>query len=228
MSENVHEGHRARVKQKFREHGLESFTDIEALELLLFFAIPRSDTNVLAHALLKRFRDFRGVMEADLADLQSVPGIGENAATLLHLVREMNKRYLCSSSIRGTAIRSTADAGAFLRPMFTYCVEERSGLLCLDAAGCVIDWHVLAEGTTTMVSLAAREIVDLALRDKAASVIMAHNHVSGVALPSTADVDSTAKVYRMLNMIGVRLLDHLIFSEEDFVSMRDSGHFAYF
>ena len=228
MSENVHEGHRARVKQKFREHGLESFTDIEALELLLFFAIPRSDTNVLAHALLKRFRDFRGVMQADLADLQSVPGIGENAATLLHLVKEMNSRYLRASSIRGAAIHSTADAGAFLRPLFSYCGEERSGLLCLDAAGCVIDWHILAEGTTTMVSLAAREIVDLALRDKAASVIMAHNHVSGVALPSKADVESTSRVYRMLNMIGVRLLDHLIFSEADFVSMRDSGHFAYF
>ena len=228
MSENIHAGHRARLKAQFREHGLEGFTDIEALELLLFYAIPRSDTNALAHALLKEFRDFRGVMEADENALRHVPGIGENAATLLRLVTALNSRYQRSASTRGTQIRSSSDAGAFLLPQFEYKNEECSVLLCMDTAGRVLDCRLLAEGTASAVGLAAREIADIVLRNKAARVILAHNHVSGVALPSAADVDATAKLYRMLKMIGVELEDHIIVSDRDFVSMRDSGHFARF
>ena len=228
MSGNVHEGHRTRLKTKYLEHGLESFTDIEALELLLFYAIPRADTNELAHALLKRFHDFRGVMEAELDELRQVPGIGDNASALLRLVTDLNSRYQRSASTRGTQIRSSSDAGAFLLPQFEYRAEECSVLLCMDTAGRVIACHVLAEGTTSMVGLAAREIVGLVLRERAARVILAHNHVSGVALPSAADVDATVKIYRMLQMIGVELVDHIIVSDGDFVSMRDSGHFASF
>ena len=228
MSGNIHEGHRARLKEKYRKHGLDSFTDIEALELLLFFAIPRANTNELAHALLKRFHDFRGVMEAKYDELRQVPGIGESASTLLRLVTDLNGRYQRSASTRGTQIRSCGDAGAFLMPQFEYRAEECSVLLCMDPAGRVIDCHLLAEGTSSMVGLDAREIVETVLRDKAARVILAHNHVSGVALPSTADVDVTGRLYRMLQMIGVELVDHIVFSDGDFVSMRESGHFAKF
>ena len=228
MNGNVHEGHRARLKEKYREHGLESFTDIEALEFLLFYAIPRSNTNELAHALLDRFHDFRGVMEASLGELREVPGIGENAATLLRLVTDINRRYQRSASTRGTQIRSSSDAGAFLLPQFAYRAEECGVLLCMDASGRVIACHVLAEGSAGMVSLVAREIAEIVLRDKAARVILAHNHVSGVALPSAADVDATARLFRMLQMIGVELADHIIVCDGDFVSMRDSGHFARF
>ena len=228
MSENVHEGHRKRLKEKFRAHGLESFTDIEALELLLFYAIPRADTNELAHALLRRFRDFRGVMEASLSEMEQVPGIGENAATLLRLVTDLNSRYQRQASTRGTRICSSADAGTFLLPQFDYRDREYSVLLCLDSAGRVIDCHVLGEGTANMVGLQPRQIVELVLRDKAVRVILAHNHVSGIALPSTADVDATARVYRILQTIGVELVDHIIVSDGDFVSMRESGHFARF
>ena len=228
MSENVHEGHRARLKTKFREHGLESFTDIEALELLLFYAIPRADTNELAHALLKRFHDFRGVMEAELDELKRVPGIGENAATLLRLVTDLNGRYQRALVTRGQQIRNSSDAGAFLLPQFAFCTEERSVLLCMDSGGHVIDCHLLGKGTSSMVALAAREIADSVLRFKAARVILAHNHVSGIALPSAADVEATGKVYRMLKWLGVELTDHIIVSDGDFVSMRDSGYFAQF
>ena len=228
MSENIHAGHRARLKEKYRAHGLESFTDIEALELLLFYAIPRANTNELAHALLDRFHSFRGVLEAEQSELERVPGVGPNAATLLRLVTDLNSRYQRAASVRGTQIRSSSDAGAFLQPQFAYRSEERSVLLCLDTAGRVIECRALAEGSSAMVGLSARELVDFVLRDKAARVILAHNHVSGVALPSAADVEATARIYRMLQMIGVELVDHLVFCDGDYVSMRDSGHFAHF
>ena len=226
--ESIHAGHRERLKTKYREYGLTCFTDIEAIELLLFYAIPRRSTNELAHALLNRFHSFRGVLEADLSELESVPGIGENAALLLKLVTGLNERYGISGNQKNIRISGSAEAGAYLMPYFTYRREECSVLLCLDMAGCVIDCHPLAKGSPGMVGLVARDLVDLALRDKAARVILAHNHPSGVALPSRADVDATKQIYDVLKLIEVELMDHIIVSEGDFVSMRDSGYFRQF
>ena len=228
MSGNVHEGHRARLKGKYLEHGLGSFTDVEALELLLFFAIPRANTKELAHALIDRFHGCRGVLEASTNELREVPGIGENAAALVRLVTDLNSRYQRSASSPGTQIRNSSEAGAFLLPQFAYRNTECSVLLCMDTVGRVIACHVLSEGTSSMVRIAAREITEIVLRDKAARVILAHNHLAGIALPSTADVSATEQLFRMLQMIGVELVDHIVFSDGDFVSMRESGHFAKF
>ena len=209
-------------------HGLDSFTDIEALELLLYFALPRRDTNLLAHALLDRFKDLRGVLTADLDALKSVPGIGENAALLLRLVTELNRRYAEAGNVKRAVIDSSAAAGEYLMPYFAYRREECSVLLCLDVAGRVIQCHRVAEGGPGSVELAARTLVELALRDKAARVVLAHNHISGVALPSGADIAVTQNLYQLLRTIDVELLDHIIVSEGDFVSLRDSGVFRQF
>lgn len=225
---NIHAGHRARQKEKFRAHGLDSFTDVEALEMLLYYAIPRADTNELAHLLLDRFHGFRGVLEADMDELESVPGVGENAATLLRLVTALNTRYQRAGHKRGTSVSGSAEIGAFLQHEFDFRNRECSALLCLDPGGHVIECHILAEGTSAMVELSAREIMQYVLQDKAARVVLAHNHVAGVALPSNADLSATARIYHMLRMIGVELLDHLVFCDGDFVSMRESGHFARF
>ena len=226
MSENIHSGHRERQKEKFRTHGLDSFTDIEALELLLFYAVPRADTNELAHALLDRFRSFRGVMEADYIELKGVPGIGENAATLLRLVTDLDRRYHSQAIVRGTQILSSGDAGALLMKVYEYRKEECSYLLCLDVSSHVIACHLMEVGTTSAVKFSMRKVVELVLRDNAARVILSHNHVSGLALPSGADMDVTTRLCRMLRMIDVELMDHIIVSDGDFVSMRDSGHLS--
>ena len=167
-------------------------------------------------------------MEASLEELESVPGIGESAATLLHLVTALNSRYQRAGSKRGATLSGSAAAGLFMQPQFDYRGEECSVLLCLDPGNHVIDCHVLAKGTTSMVELSAREIMRLVLQDKAAKVLLAHNHVTGIALPSAADVEATGRIYHMLRTVGVELVDHLIFSDGDYVSMRESGHFAYF
>ena len=221
--ENLHRGHRERMKTKYREGGLEQFTDIEALELLLMYALPRRETNSLAHALLERFRSFRGVLEADGSELAAVHGVGENAAALITLVRSLNQRYLKSLPARGAVLKSAADAGAYLLPHFAYCRDEKALLLTLDSASRVIRCHTLAEGSSDQVVLSARDIVSLAMRDDAAKAILAHNHGSGLALPSHSDLVTTAQVRAALQLIGVTLADHLIFADDDWVSMRDSG-----
>lgn len=226
--ENIHAGHRERLKNKYLKYGLESFSDIEAIELLLFFAIPRRSTNELAHALLSRFHSFRGVLDAELSELESVPGIGTNAALLLKLVTSLNARYAIAGNGKNVRITGSTEAGTYLMPYFSYRRDEGSMLLCMDAGGSVIDCHALANGSPGMVGLAARDLVEIALRDKAARVILAHNHPSGVALPSNADIEATRQIYEVLQMIEVELMDHIIIGENDFVSMRDSGYFRQF
>ena len=219
---SIHDGHRQRLRGRFIEYGMESFTDIEALELLLFYAVPRRDTNALAHALLEYFGSYRGVMEADLDTLEKVPGIGENAAVLIKLVAAHGTRYQAALRSSIKRIGSVEDAGAYLRPFFAYAKRELLYLMCLDARQTVIRCHLLAEGASGQVNMAARDVVELALFDKAVSVILAHNHPSGIALPSDSDIATTKHLQEVLSLVGVELCDHLIFADDEFVSLRDS------
>ena len=219
---SIHDGHRRRLRERFIEYGMESFTDIEALEILLFYAVPRRDTNALAHALLEHFGSYRGVMEADLHALEKVPGIGENAAVLIKLVSAHSTRYQIALRSDVKRISSAEDAGAYLHPFFTYAKQELLYMMCLDARQTVIRCHLLAEGASGQVNLAVRDVVELALSDRAVSVILAHNHPSGIALPSNSDIVTTDNLRNALALIDVELRDHLIFSDDDFVSLRDS------
>lgn len=222
---NIHDGHRERLKLRFSAHGLDSFSDVEALELLLFYAVPRRDTNELAHTLLNTFGGFKAVLEADREELERVPGIGENAAALIRLVTELNRRYMVSARSEGAAIPGSAEAGAYLLPLFAYQTDEIVYVLCLDGRSRVTHCREIARGMVNKVDFAVRDVVDIALRDNAARVIIAHNHLTGTALPSQADLATTQKLKSALGLIGVELADHIIVCEGDFVSLRDSGFF---
>lgn len=223
MDENVHRGHRQRQKAKFLDHGLDSFTDIEAIELLLFFALPRRDTNVLAHALLDRFRNLRGVLTADLDALRSVPGVGENAALLIRLVTALNRRCAeAKHAEKPVVITNARSAGAYLLPYFQYRREECLMLLCLDAASRVIQCHRVAEGGPDALRFDPRPLVSLVLQDRASRVILAHNHPSDCAVPSKVDVEATQTLQQLLRVLNVELADHLVFADDDWVSMSES------
>ena len=219
---SIHDGHRQRLRERFMKYGMESFTDIEALEILLFYAVPRRDTNALAHALLEHFGSYRAVIEADIGSLEKVPGIGENAAALIKLVAAHGTRYQVALRSAIKRIGSTEDAGAYLQPFFAYAKRELVYLMCLDARQTIIRCHLLAEGASGVVNMTPRDVAELALSDKAVSVILAHNHPSGVALPSDSDICTTKRMHEALGLVGVRLHDHIIFADEDFVSIRDS------
>lgn len=224
--ESIHSGHRQRLKDRYVQHGLENFSDIEALEFLLTFALPRRDTNPIAHSLLDCFGSYRQVLEADIDDLLRVPGIGQNAAILIRLIADSNRRYLSSKRREGVIIKSTKDAGEFLVPLFSYLTEERVYVLSLDSRSMVTHCRSIAEGMVNKVDFAIRDIVDIALRDNAAGIILAHNHLSGTALPSNADLHTTQKLYQTLSSMGVALVDHIIVCDDDFISLRDSSYFS--
>ena len=221
----IHSGHRGRLKQRFLNEGLDGFDDINALELLLFFAIPRSDTNPIAHALLQQFGSFSGVLEATPADLSKVPGVGEHAALLISLITSMARRYMISRRESRPILTSTSQCGDYLVPRFFGFRDEAVCLLCLDAKCKVISCQIVGKGSVNSANVPTRRIIERALAANATSVVLAHNHPSGIALPSQEDVETTNRLSIALDGVGIVLADHIIVADEDFVSLVDSQLF---
>ena len=219
---NPHEGHRARLKKRFLEEGIDSFQDHEVIELLLFYGVPYRDTNELAHRLVEAFGSISGIMDAPYDELRAVSGVGENTAVLLKLIPELSRRYSVSRSTDDRIVNSSADAGRYLLPHFLGRTSELVLLLCLDAKGKVLGLERISQGSANAAVLDVRKIVSAAIKYGASAVVLAHNHNSGVAVPSREDLLATWKVRSALEGIDVVLLDHIIAAEGDFVSMADS------
>ncbi|MBR2667007.1 MAG: DNA repair protein RadC [Oscillospiraceae bacterium] len=224
MGEDLHRGHRERLRERFRAEGLDHFADHEVLELLLFYAIPRRDTNQLAHQLLERFGSLEGVFSADPVQLRQVPGMGPGAAELLHLAQALFLRRLRQEEAP-RIVQNSADAYGCLRPYYLDQRDEKSFLICLDAKNKVIHANTLFEGSVNIVQISVRKVVEQALLHNAAAVILAHNHPSGVALPSAEDYQVTIQIQKALEAVNVELRDHIVLADGDYVSMADTGFF---
>ena len=221
---SIHKGHRERLKARFLEEGLDNFTDIQALELLLFYAIPQKDTNPIAHALLDHFGSLSRVLEADVEELKKVPGISDHSATLLALVTELGRYYQVDCAQRVEVLTTLDACGAYLVPRFFGRSNETVFLLCLDAKCKVLCCKEIGEGSVNSTSISIRKVVETALSANATTVVLAHNHPSGVALPSSEDVQTTRRIAAALSAVEVHLADHIVVAEGDYVSMVQSGY----
>lgn len=220
----IHDGHREKMRQRFLKGGLEPFADHEALELLLYYAIPRRDTNPIAHALMDRYGSLSGVLSAPVEDLQKVDGIGESAAVLLNLVPRLYRKARMADAAQETVLNSTERAGAYLLERFVDEKNEVIYQLCLDRKGKLIACKRLGEGDVSNAELNLRKVMENAILTSASAVILSHNHPSGIALPSKDDYATTDRIKAALRTIDVELADHIIVADGDFVSMADSGY----
>lgn len=225
-TESIHKGHRERLKQRFLEEGLDNFTDIQVLELLLFYAIPRSDTNPIAHELLDRFGSLARVLEADVEELKKIPGVKDHAATLLALVIDLCRYYQVNCAQQTEILATLDECGKYLVPRFFGRTKETVFLLCLDAKCKVLCCKEIGEGSVNSAAIPIRRVVETALGANATSVVMAHNHPSGLALPSDEDVLTTRRLSVALNAVEIQLIDHVIVADGDFVSMAQSGLYS--
>ena len=224
MAGSIHEGHRDRLKKRFLQQGLDEFTDIQALELLLFYSIPRQDTNPVAHNLLSRFGSLSQVLEAPAEELMQVEGIGEHSALLLRLINEMGRYYLVDRAQRERVLPTIEDCARYLLPCFYGRTTETVFLLCLDAKCKVLCCREVGEGSINSAGISIRKIVETAIREGASTVVLAHNHPSGIALPSAEDIHTTRRIAAALQSVEVQLADHIVVADGDYVSMIQSGY----
>ena len=218
----LHDGHRQRLIQRFLEEDLDNFEPHNVLELLLFYAIPRKDTNELAHVLMDTFGSLKGVFDAPYEELIKVTGIGPNTAALLKLVPSLTRTYY-SSDASSIILDTSEKSGEYFLPYYIGQTEEVVRLACLDAGGKVISNQILHRGSANAAEVNMRKIVNIALRNNAMGVILAHNHPGGLPLPSEEDVATTKSIREALMPMGILLMDHIIVAGQDYVSMARSG-----
>lgn len=223
---SIHEGHRGRLRTRFIEEGLDNFTDVQVLELLLFQCIPRQDTNELAHRLIDTFGGFSQVLDASVEELQKVKGVGENTAIFLKLIPAVTRYYSVNCGKQaGTFLQTTEACGQYLLRYFEGQTNETVYLLCLDSKCKPRCCQKIGEGSVNSAAVSIRRLVEVALGVNAASVVLAHNHPGGVAIPSHEDILTTRRVAAALDAVDILLADHLVVADRDFTSMVQSGYY---
>lgn len=218
----MHEGHRARLKKQFADRGLDGFTDVQALELLLFYAIPRVDTNAIAHRLLDHFGSLSQVLEGSVEELQKVDGVGQNAALLLTMIPQLARAYMVDRTQGAKILPTLEDCAQYLVPRFFGRKTETVFLLCLDAKCKVLCCKEVGSGGTNSTGVSIRKIVETAIGMGASTVVLAHNHPSGLAVPSAEDIQVTRQIAQALKAVDILLADHIIVADDDYVSIASS------
>lgn len=216
---NLHAGHRGRIRSRYIESGDSGFSDHELLELLLFYAIPRGNTNETAHLLIERFGGIEGIAEATIDELVLVDGVGKNSAILLKLVLSLAKRYALSTRDIGNRL-DTLDKAAELARQYTMgAVCELVYATYLDPSMRVIDTCLISTGTVNESRPMLRTILELCLVKRASSVLLFHNHPNGSVEPSSDDIRFTTMLQRELELIGSNLAEHLIVNGTDYLAL---------
>lgn len=216
------EGHRQRMRARFYKEGIDSFEPHEVLEMLLYFSIPRIDTNPLAHKLIEKFGSFHGVLEANYEDLLKF-GLTENTVALLKMMPAFSNYYMQSHTNGVKILSNCTQVGFYVTDKIGHRTNEVFCVLCLDAQNRVKNFEILAEGTVNSLNIPPRKVAECALRNNAAGIVLVHNHPGGTLSPSADDIALTHKMLEMLDSIDVNLLDHVIVANGRFLSMREQG-----
>lgn len=217
-----HAGHRDRMRKRFLDTGLDGFEPHETLEMLLFYAVPMKNTSILAHQLIDRFGSISAVFDAPL-DLLTEFGLTERQAMFLKMIPEVCRVYLDDKYNNTEKIIRKEKMCDYLITKFIGRQEECVILLLLDSKGRELFCGVVSKGGSRSSQISIRRIVDLAMRCHASVAVIAHNHPSGVAFPSSGDFKTTEDVKKALALVGVKLADHIIVADDDCISMSDSG-----
>ncbi len=213
----LHEGHRERLKGRFLSEGLESFEIHNILELLLFYSIPRKDTNEIAHELLDRFGSLAGVFDASFDELITVDGVKENTATFLKLIPQVAKKYMLSEH-NDQELFDTADKiGRFFRDLYIGETKEAVYALFLNNRYEKLGVKKIFTGSVNSSHISTRSIVDEVVRLDASMVVLAHNHPNGRITPSSEDIDTTNTLLSTLRALDICLLEHFLIANNEYV-----------
>ena len=212
----THDGHRERLKKRFL-NSPDSFENHELLELILFYAIPRKNTNETAHKLLARFGSVKGILDANIDALTEVEDIGPNAALYIKAIAKLLSKYEYTERKGDGLLKTPATLSIFLRSLFIGTQNEASYILFFDNSKKLITCEKIGEGFSMEHTLSLRKIASSALSSNASFAILAHNHPNGRALPSGEDIHATNRIKSLLESLGVSLMEHFIVAQDDCV-----------
>lgn len=220
---HIHEGHRERMKEKFLSDGADAFLPHELLEIMLYYCVPRRDTNPLAHKLINTFGSFSSVFDAP-PELLIEAGLSKNAAVLIHLIPHISRIYLQDRNNDDRKI-SKDTVEKIVLPHFVGRKNEVVLLVLIDAKGKVLYSNIINEGSVGASEIYVRDLVNLSVKYNASAAMLAHNHPSGVAVPSRQDLLTTKKIAKALRLVNVTLLDHIVVADNEYTSMAQSDDF---
>ena len=215
----MHKDHRTRVKNRFLAEGLDHFEPHNILELLLFYAIPQKDTNELAHSLINRFGSLENVFDASYQDLLTVPGIKEHSATLIKMIPALARSYSIEKNKSGESLVDVDAWGKYFVSRYVGVNVETVFLLLLDNKFNVIDCVKLHEGSVSSSAVNIRKMTEIIFSKNAPMVVLAHNHPSGVAIPSGADIDLTIDLFRAFQVLDITFLAHILVAGDTYVNI---------
>jgi len=214
--------HRRRIREKYLKSGLDNWHDYEILELILTHAIPRKDTKPVAKALLRKFKSIRGVFDAEMEELNKVSGIGANAAILINLFKEVVSLYLLQDLLEQKNVISSPKAVYnYLQASLRGSKDEIFKVIFLNTANRPVKAETIHVGTVNKAVVYPRKVVEHALKNKATSVILAHNHPGGSLTPSEDDKNITQALIKALGTVDVNVLDHIIIGLEGYFSFKE-------
>lgn len=218
-----YEGHRARLRERYRLSGFEGFRPYETLELLLTYAIPRKDVKPIAKALIERFGDLRGVLDAPIEELMQLDGLSENSATFLHIVRDSWALYLRDCSKQTSRISSTSALLNYCQVAMSGLKDEHIRVIFLNAQNDVITDEVLSRGSVDHSYVDPRKVMERALKHNATAIILVHNHPGGSCKPSKDDMVLTSALAEAARHLRIALHDHLIICKTGYYSFLEQG-----
>ena len=227
MGENLHAGHRKRLKERYRVGGLTSLEEHEQLELLLFYAIPRCDTNATAHRLLNVFGSIPAIIDAPLEEVERVQGVGRGSGTFFRFLRELYAVYEARNQAPQPIIKKPAEAARILMNLYTDWHTEKVTVLLLNHQNRLIHAGVLNGNQSDRVNADMRSIVQMAFNYEADKIILGHNHPSGDVRPSHADIQNNSNMEHNLARVGISMVDHIILYNRDFYSLAEHGQILF-
>lgn len=228
---SLHEKHRERLKEKFLNaleegNAEDALLDHEFVELLLFYAVPRKNTNEIAHRLINEFGGIGSILDADVDKLMEIEGMGRHSATMLKLISACAKRYINDvNDIKDTRL-TPLNINTYIKNLFYGHTKELAYVVFLDSDCIVRKIKRLSSGTVNATPLYPREVVKLAVNERYPYLILAHNHPNGNAMPSGNDMQMTKTIEAALSFVEVRLVDHVIVSGDKVTSL--ARHFNFF
>lgn len=219
----LHTGHRERMRKRFTETGFEGFTEHEVLEMLLFYVCPRRDTNEIAHILINKFGSISGVIDADYDELTSVNYISDNAATLIKMLPAFMPVYYNSKS-RDVTYDNVNNLKDLFKPYFVGLNAEMFRVACFDSKLTLIKNVAVDGGDPYGLPVSVRRVAEIAIKEKAAAIALAHNHPGAPAKPSPQDIDATQIIINVMRELRIGFLDHIVFGKNDIVAMKECAY----